>query len=231
MNTAEKTGQTRLLTPTELGACVRLFRETRKWSQEQLAEISGLNVRAIQRVERGLSASPDTCRALARAFEFDDLDALIKPFTIPSEEQLAAAKEKFDREHVALTAVPLTTGRQLARLAESCSADMAEPAFDLPRDAERPFAVLVDYFRDYRDCADVYNEVQRLEIYDELQALIDSLRHVGVSLRYAERKMQIKWGTGPDRKPHPINILYLVAFPLGKEPEQFSTPKSGGFRL
>lgn len=44
MNTAENTEQTRPLTPAELAVCIRLFRETRQWSQEQLAAISGLNV-------------------------------------------------------------------------------------------------------------------------------------------------------------------------------------------
>ncbi|QIL44220.1 helix-turn-helix transcriptional regulator [Acidovorax sp. HDW3] len=231
MSTAESTQQTRLLTPAELAVCIRMFREMRQWSQEQLAEISGLNVRTVQRVEQGLSASLDTRRALASAFEFEDIDALNKPFTIPSEEELKAAKEKFDREHVTLTAIPLTTGKQLAKLAEICSMDLSEPGFELTREADETFAALVDYFRDYRDCADVYSETQKFEIYDEMQSNIDALKTLGVSLRYAERKMQVKWGTEPDSKPMLVNVLYVVAFPLGKEPEQFATPKSGGVRL
>ena len=231
MSTAESTQQTRLLTPAELAVCIRMFREMRQWSQEQLAEISGFNVRTVQRVEQGLSASLDTRRALASAFEFEDIDALNKPFTIPSEEELKAAKEKFDREHVTLTAIPLTTGKQLAKLAEICSMDLSEPGFELTREADETFAALVDYFRDYRDCADVYSETQKFEVYDEIQSHIDALKTLGVSLRYAERKMQVKWGTEPDSKPMPVNVLYVVAFPLGKEPEQFATPKSGGIRL
>src|SRR5690349_22309244 len=104
MNAIENSQQTRLLTLAELAVCLRMFRDMRKWSQEQLAEISGLNVRTIQRVEQGASASFDTRRALASAFEFEDIDALNKPFTIPSGEELKAAKEKFDRENVTLTA-------------------------------------------------------------------------------------------------------------------------------
>lgn len=231
MSTAESTQQTRLLTPAELAVCIRMFREMRQWSQEQLAEISGLNVRTVQRVEQGLSASLDTRRALASAFEFEDIDALNKPFTIPSEDELKAAKEKFDLEHVTLTGIPLTTGKQLAKLAEICSMDLSEPGFELTREADETFAALVDYFRDYRDCADVYSETQKFEIYDEMQSHIDALKTLGVSLRYAERKMQVKWGSEPDSKPMPVNVLYVVAFPLGKEPEQFATPKSGGIRL
>lgn len=231
MNTTETTQQARLLTPAELAACIKLFRETRQWSQEQLAAISGLNVRTVQRVEQGLSASLDTRRALARAFEFEDIDVFNKPFTIPSEEEFKAAKEKFDREHVTLTAIPLTTGKQLARLAETCTMDLSEPAFELTREADEAFAALVDYFHDYRDCAGDYTQTQKLEVYDALQSQIDALKALGVSLRYAERRMQVKWGSDPDTKPMPVNMLYVVGFPLGKEPEQFATPKSGGMRI
>ncbi|HDL6904380.1 TPA: helix-turn-helix transcriptional regulator [Yersinia enterocolitica] len=231
MNTTEHTQQPRLLTPAELAACIRLFREMRQWSQEQLAAISGLNVRTIQRVEQGLSASLDTRRALARAFEFEDIDVLNKPFAIPCEEEAKAAKEKFDREHVTLTAIPLTTGKQLAKLAETCSMDLSEPAFELTREADETFAMLVDYLRDYRDCADAYSETQKVDVYDEMQSHIDALKALGVSLRYATRKIQVKWGTDADVRPMPATVLYVIGFPLGKEPEQFATPKSAGIRL
>jgi transcriptional regulator with XRE-family HTH domain len=231
MNATEQAQKKRLLTPAELGLCIRLFREVRQWSQEQLAEISGLNVRTIQRVEQGLAASLDTRRALARAFEFEDVDALNKPFTIPTEEELKAEKEKFDREHVTLTALPLTTGKELAKLAEAHMMDLSEPGFELSREADETFAELVDYFRDYRDCADAYSETMKFDVYDELQARIDALKALGVSLRYAERRMQVKWGMESDSKPMPVSVLYVVAFPLGKEPDQFATPKSGGIRV
>ncbi|VBT33952.1 XRE family transcriptional regulator [Burkholderia pseudomallei] len=231
MNDTGNTQQSRLLTPAELAVCIRLFRQARQWSQEQLAAISGLSVRTVQRVEQGLSASLDTRRALASAFEFEDIDALNKPFSIPSEEELKAAKEKFDREHVTLTALPLTTGKQLARLAEGCTMDLSQPAFELTREADETFAALVDYFREYRDCFDVYSETQKFDVYDEMQSRIDELKCLGVSLRYAERKMQVKWGADENSKPMRVNVLYLVGFPLGKEPEQFATPKSGGLGL
>lgn len=231
MNATKHVQQPRLLTSAELAACIKMFREMRQWSQEQLAAISGLNVRTIQRVEQGLSASLDTRRALARAFEFEDIDVLNKPFAIPSEEEAKAAKEKFDREHVTLTAMPLTTGKQLAKLAETCSMDLSEPAFELTREADETFAMLVDYLRDYRDCADVYSEMQKFDVYDEMQSHIDALKALGVSLRYATRKIQVKWGTDADAKPMPLTVLYVVGFPLGEEPEQFATPKSGGIRL
>ena len=231
MIATEQAPPARLLTPAELGLCARLFREVRQWSQEQLAEISGLSVRTIQRVEQSQPASLDTRRALARAFEFEDVDVLNKPFTIPTEAELKAQKQKFDREHVTLTVSPLTTGKQLAKLVQLHMMDLSEPGFELGREADEAFAELVDYFRDFRDCADEYTESTKFEVYDELQSRIDALKALGVSLRYAERKMQVKWGADSDAKPMPVSVLYVVAFPLGKEPDQFATPKTGGIRI
>lgn len=42
---------------------------------------------------QGEPANLDTRRALARAFEFEDIDALSKPFTIPTEDELKAARK------------------------------------------------------------------------------------------------------------------------------------------
>ena len=50
---------------------VKKLRLKRGWSQEQLAEIAGLNVRTIQRIERGNTASLETRNALAAVFEVE----------------------------------------------------------------------------------------------------------------------------------------------------------------
>jgi len=231
MTTEKNTQEPRLLTPAELALLTRMFREMRHWSQEQLADLSGLNVRTIQRIEQTMPSSLDTRRAIARAFEFEDIDVFSKPFLISSDETIKAAKEKFDKENVTLSVQPLTTGRQLAKLAEASTMDLSEPAFEMGREAEQAFAELVDYFREYRDCADMYNESGKFEIYDALQAHIDTLRRLQVSLRHAEREVQLKLGSDVDGKSTPATILYVVAFPLGQEPTEFATPRTGGLKL
>lgn len=50
---------------------IRKLRIERGWSQETLAEVSGLSVRTIQRVERGGNASLETLCALASVLEVD----------------------------------------------------------------------------------------------------------------------------------------------------------------
>ncbi|GAA5140029.1 helix-turn-helix domain-containing protein [Thalassotalea piscium] len=53
---------------------IRKIRLQRGWSQEQLAELSGLSVRTIQRIERGQSAGLESLKSLAAVFEVQVAD-------------------------------------------------------------------------------------------------------------------------------------------------------------
>jgi transcriptional regulator with XRE-family HTH domain len=48
---------------------IRTLRKERGWSQEQLAEISGVSSRTIQRIERGGNAGLESLKCLAAVFE------------------------------------------------------------------------------------------------------------------------------------------------------------------
>ena len=50
---------------------VQKLRLQRGWSQQQLAELSGLSVRTIQRIENGSAASTESLKSLASVFEID----------------------------------------------------------------------------------------------------------------------------------------------------------------
>jgi len=50
---------------------VKSLRQKHNWSQEQLAQLSGLNIRTIQRVEKGESVGLETLKSLAAVFEID----------------------------------------------------------------------------------------------------------------------------------------------------------------
>ena len=50
---------------------IQKLRLQRGWSQAQLAEMSGLSVRTIQRLENGQTASAETLKSLAAVFEVD----------------------------------------------------------------------------------------------------------------------------------------------------------------
>ncbi len=50
---------------------IKKLRLQKGWSQEQLADISGLSTRTIQRLERGENASLETLKSLASVFEIN----------------------------------------------------------------------------------------------------------------------------------------------------------------
>jgi len=229
MNT-EAAPAERPLTAAEFGAVIKTFRESRRWTQQQLAEIAGISSRTLQRVEGGQPADFDTKRALARAFDLDDIDVFNKPFAIPTSEELVRRQQEFDSSHITLTARPVETGRQLATLAQVCAADMCEPGDDIEVAAQEEFAALTDFLREFRDCHDLYSEVDKLEIYAQCQEHIDALAGMKVALRYATRKVVLKVRGAPaDTRPIPIEVLYLIAFPPGDVPKQFSTPREVRF--
>lgn len=69
---------------------VRKLRLKRAWSQEQLAQFSGLNIRTIQRIERGQKAGLESLKSLAAVFEIELEDLL--------EEKKMENSEKYSEE-------------------------------------------------------------------------------------------------------------------------------------
>jgi transcriptional regulator with XRE-family HTH domain len=51
------------------------MRLQRHWSQDQLAEMSGLSIRTIQRIENGENAGFESIKSLAAVFEIDIIDS------------------------------------------------------------------------------------------------------------------------------------------------------------
>lgn len=76
---------------------VQKMRLQRGWSQQQLAELSGLSARTIQRIENGQPASAESLKSLASVFEIDfstltsEQDMSVIPAS-KHDEQLAFAK-------------------------------------------------------------------------------------------------------------------------------------------
>tara|TARA_R110002020_G_scaffold40554_12_gene119849 strand:+ start:4248 stop:4700 length:453 start_codon:yes stop_codon:yes gene_type:complete len=52
-------------------AKIKRWREERYWSQEHLAELAGIGLRTVQRIENGEKASQESVMALAAAFNLD----------------------------------------------------------------------------------------------------------------------------------------------------------------
>lgn len=64
-------GKVGAISDEDVNMLIQKLRLQRGWSQEQLAEVSGVSVRTIQRLERGQPGSLETLKALAVVFEID----------------------------------------------------------------------------------------------------------------------------------------------------------------
>lgn len=76
------------------------LRRNRSWSQDELAVASGLNLRTIQRIEKYASASLQSKKAVAAAFDIDtrDLDceeAQMKPCPVCGSNEIYQYKDYF----------------------------------------------------------------------------------------------------------------------------------------
>lgn len=89
---------------------LRQLREQRAWSQEQLAEVAGLSVRTVQRIESGSAASPETRMALAAALEVEPARLCTAPGAQSGPTEAPAGPAKQDDEERAFRSMVVTLG-------------------------------------------------------------------------------------------------------------------------
>ena len=79
---------------------VKSLRQKSNWSQEQLAQLSGLNVRTIQRIEKGERVGLETLKSLAAVFEItvDDLKGVIENKLSPVEDNSKAEVQERQKQ-------------------------------------------------------------------------------------------------------------------------------------
>lgn len=73
---------------------IKRWREERMWSQEHLADLAGIGLRTVQRIENGDNASQDSVMALAAAFNVDVAAITIDPEAEAAKSAQSSLKEK-----------------------------------------------------------------------------------------------------------------------------------------
>jgi len=77
---------------------LKRWREERFWSQEHLAELAGIALRTVQRIESGGTASRESITALAAAY---NVDAAALTY-VPKDKEAAQAQEKLNKSRSGL---------------------------------------------------------------------------------------------------------------------------------
>lgn len=218
------------MTPAEVALLVKIYREAMEWSQETLAELSGLTVRTIQRVEAGQPSSLDTRRAIARGFQISDLDVFCKPNPFPTKEELEHQKVEFDRKYLVLDA-SVVDGRKITAILsdkQGCGAISPGSTVELPNAAQDAFANILDFARDCMDVADVASRREMLGYGDQLETMIGELQSNGFCVCMAVRQTSITSKSWADQTPWDLEVAYLVAAPVDSPPTKIVVPRKLG---
>lgn len=157
---------------------VKLLRESRAWSQAQLAEVAGVTERTVQRLEKDGIASNETWMGIAQAF-----DKNVSDFNIPSSEEVK--QEKLLKKLRIL--IQLNTGKSVLDL--TAGADGYLP--NSPQPANEEEAELFGGFLDHAsECGEMWedmNQTQRMEAYLETEHMLKNLESKGYFV-FGERK-------------------------------------------
>ncbi|MFY9836161.1 MAG: XRE family transcriptional regulator, partial [Xanthobacteraceae bacterium] len=110
-----------------------------------------MNERTIQRVENGEPSSPDTRRAIARAFKCDDLDVFNKPTRLPNIEKLKAFWDELDKTTMIVPITRIQDGRTVRMMSEAARSFAVDEFGELSTEAREAFASIVDELQEYND--------------------------------------------------------------------------------
>lgn len=156
--------------------CVKSLREARKWTQWQLAQISRLSERTIQRIESGAALGQTAEIALANAFEVDITDLYQQPAT-PGEIDFIFLKR-------------LTTGAALLDLMESAEAGK----FELDTLAADQVELISDFVNSVQMWALMWAEVEageRVKARERFSAKLGELESCGLWVFGARSQEQV----------------------------------------
>lgn len=116
---------------------IRKLRLQRGWSQEQLAGISGVSTRTIQRIERGRNASLESLKCLAAVFE-TDFNTLREDTEMPDQNLTVKDRDALDKLQI------LMAGPQ-GRFSDAGLGDEEREAMEYVRDIKGFYVHLASY--------------------------------------------------------------------------------------
>ncbi len=155
---------------------VKEARVARAWPQQQLATISGVTLRTIQRLEKDGAASFETLRGVAQAFEMDVKE--LNPSSVSSRNR---EKTKSDKKVHLLPR--LLTGRSVTELVDST--DQYQIVHDEANDEKTVQimrSILVDVQRNMVMLHDAHDAVEKLEIEFHFSRAIQEMEKLGFYL-------------------------------------------------
>lgn len=183
---------------------IRRFRESRQWSQEELARASGVDVRTIQRSEGGKAKlALESLKAIAAAF-----DSTIEDLQLDQAE-VARLIEEFTRRYKMLDLSQVTRSSQIGDMLTNAHATMFHRLGALGEKQLDEAAVLEDSLRDYLDIWSAFSAGDKRGGEQTLFEIVRDLQAEGVSTTWGLERTALRDSTIAD----PFCILQVAVAP------------------
>lgn len=175
---------------------IRELRESRGWSQQQLAEIAGVSPRTIQRVEAGRGASQETLRAIASAFNAEVCELLETPKSPPPLPKVTLLSR-------------ITSGEALCNVVGG--AHMYQQDYDAPSDLAE-VDLIGAFLQEAHDIGEIWDDVEPMHRVQSAHSIGDSLRTIeaaGFRVFGGRVVQHFRFGNA-DRIPMSVATLLVV---------------------
>ena len=192
-----------------LGKLVRSLRNRRGWTQEQLATMTSLSPRTIQRIERGeVMPTDETLLSLAAVFDIDvNQLKLCAEQSQWSEEQVRKFLDDFQK----IDFLPLIqSGRHLMQIAGG--AELGTYGYS-PLENNEEAELVGGFLQDVRDWGDIWielNMIERARAEVELNERIEELARNGYWLFGQRKKKKLLFPHTSNPSVWTIRYLYIV---------------------
>jgi hypothetical protein len=143
---------------------------------------------------------------------------------VDTAEDIAAEKQRLEKDYVGISVESPACGRSLAAAVHGADASALHVFGEPPAEVETAFASLVDYLRDYGDCADLYSEVQRVDVFRDLDKLLAQLaaRRFTVAVGHQEAVLATPSASSPSV---PWRVVYFACHPVGRPMTTMFVPR------
>jgi transcriptional regulator with XRE-family HTH domain len=177
---------------------VKRLRIERAWSQEQLAQISGVNVRTIQRLENGAKVSMETLKAIAAGFGID-----VRELT---EEQTSSPKGKGPK---VLFVPKMTSGNDLCSVIQDTDGHQFQ---NDELETNEEVALVGNFLQDASDSGSIWSNMEplaRVEAGYRFTNMIKELEKYGLWVFASKKKTYLHMSIGPALPFTALVILIL----------------------
>jgi transcriptional regulator with XRE-family HTH domain len=182
------------------GANIRRLREHKPWTQEQLAGAAGVDVRTVQRAEKGEPISAESLQAIAGV-----LDASIELLRLDPEDVMRQVQE-FEKNY---KVIPLTRIERAYDLRSCIGSGAMELDFvPLEDEQQRTVAEFEQALKDWTMIWSDLEPIQKHEAFGDIQKHLEELHMLRLIVGAGTETLRLR--SENIEKPFTMEFMYLM---------------------